>query len=72
MNEQSKALEALMTPLQLKRKKRNEKIVADYKMLRKEAGKAFKEWSAYGSLGRKHGISRQGVQFILRKEGVIE
>lgn len=38
MNEQSKALEALMTPLQLKRKKRNEKIVADYKMLRKEAG----------------------------------
>lgn len=56
---------ALMTDRQLRLKKRNDEIVAEYKELKHNAKESFKEWSAYRSLAAKFNITSTGVKYIL-------
>lgn len=56
---------ALMTERQLRLKKRNDEIVAEYKKLKRDAKDSFKEWSVYRSLAAKFNITSTGVKYIL-------
>lgn len=56
----------LMTPMERKRKERNESIIAEFKELApKLASQGKKPYRLLRALAEKHGITTSGVRFIL-------
>ena len=63
----------LMTPMERKRKERNEAIIAEFKELApKLTAQGKKPYRILRALAEKHGITTSGVRFILVDAGVYE
>lgn len=61
----------LMTPLERKRKERNETIIREFKELAPRfQAQGVKPFRIFRALAEKHEITPEGVRFILRKAGV--
>lgn len=62
-----------MTPMERKRKERNEAIIAEFKELApKLTAQGTKPYRILRALAEKHGITTSGVRFILVEAGVYE
>lgn len=61
----------LMTPIERKRKERNESIIAEFKELMPELrAKGFKPYRVFQALAKKHGMTIPGIRFVLVAAGV--
>jgi hypothetical protein len=63
----------LMTPMERKRKERNEAIIAEFKELAPTlTAQGYKPYRIMQALAKKFGITTPGVRFVLVKAGVYE
>lgn len=61
----------LMTPMEKKRKERNETIIAEFKELApKLTAQGYKPYRIMQALAKKFGITTPGVRFVLVEAGV--
>ena len=61
----------LLTPIERKRKERNESIIAEFKELMPEfRAKGYKPYRVFQALAKKYGMTTPGVRFVLVGAGV--
>lgn len=61
----------LLTPIERKRKERNESIIAEFKELMQEfRAKGYKPYRVFQALAKKYGMTTPGVRFVLVSAGV--
>lgn len=61
----------LLTPIERKRKERNESIIAEFKELMPELrAKGYKPYRVFQALAKKYGMTTPGVRFVLVDAGV--
>lgn len=61
----------LMTPMERKRKERNENVIRDFQeMAPTLAQRGYKPYRLIRALAEKYGMTAPGVSFVLKKEGL--